>query len=154
MTSARCSWWIPTAEATGRLVFEAISALGGPVTESVANRLFAALATDTGWFRHSNTTPPTFALAEQLQRAGASQLVSTSTCTSRIRLPRLKLKGLWLARATGRREWPGRVLRKSTVGDYEATGAVPQDTEDLINDTSVSKASRSACSSWSSHAAG
>src|SRR5262245_50931486 len=44
-----------TAEATGRLVYEAIAALGRPLTPRAANALYAALATDTGWFRHKNT---------------------------------------------------------------------------------------------------
>jgi bifunctional oligoribonuclease and PAP phosphatase NrnA len=124
------------AEATGRLVFEAICALGGPVSESVANRLFAAVATDTGWFRHSNTTPPTFALAEQLQRTGAQPTSLYEQLYEQDTLPRLKLKGLWLARA--------QVVENGLVayseihrGDYEATGAVPQDTEDLINELSI-----------------
>ena len=35
------------------------------------HHLFMALAHDTGWFRHPNTTPATFALAETLVAAGA-----------------------------------------------------------------------------------
>ncbi|HYV36285.1 MAG TPA: DHH family phosphoesterase, partial [Gemmataceae bacterium] len=60
-----------TAEATGRLVFEAIQALGEKVTPGMAHNMFAALATDTGWFRHSNTSAASFALAEKLVAAGA-----------------------------------------------------------------------------------
>ena len=57
-----------TAEATGRLVHEAILALGGPLPASAAHCLFVALAMDTGWFRHNNTTPATFTLAADLVR--------------------------------------------------------------------------------------
>src|SRR5882672_8233934 len=46
-----------TAEATARLVYDAIAALGEPLPEAAANALYVALAMDTGWFRHSNTTP-------------------------------------------------------------------------------------------------
>src|SRR5262249_55154391 len=49
-----------SAEATGRLVFEAITALGVPLPAVAANALFVALAMDTGWFRHSNATAQTF----------------------------------------------------------------------------------------------
>src|SRR5262245_2081984 len=45
-----------TAEATGRLVVEATRALGSPLTPETADALFVAVATDTGWFRHNNTT--------------------------------------------------------------------------------------------------
>src|SRR5439155_8761375 len=60
-----------TAEATGRLVYEAVEALGEELTPTAADNLFAALATDTGWFRHSNANAATFALGEQLLRRGA-----------------------------------------------------------------------------------
>src|SRR5438128_28777 len=60
-----------TSESTGRLVYEAVQALGRPLTPEAANFLFAAVATDTGWFRHQNTSAATFALAEKLVGAGA-----------------------------------------------------------------------------------
>src|SRR5262249_41838661 len=60
-----------SAEATGRLVYEAIHALNEPLTSPAANALFAALSMDTGWFRHNNTTAKTFALASDLVQAGA-----------------------------------------------------------------------------------
>src|SRR5262249_15006124 len=49
-----------SAEATGRLVFEAITALDLTPAAAAAQALFVALAMDTGWFRHSNTAPATF----------------------------------------------------------------------------------------------
>ena len=53
---------------------EAVTALGEPLTPAAANHLFVALAMDTGWFRHANTRPATFALAEKLELAGAEPL--------------------------------------------------------------------------------
>jgi phosphoesterase RecJ-like protein len=123
-----------TAEATGRLVFEAITALGGPLPERAANRLFVAVAMDTGWFRHSNTTPATFTLAAELVRAGARPELLYEELFERNSLPRLKLIGLVLNRlqVTDR----GRVAYSEVVRqDYETTGATPQDTEDLVNYT-------------------
>ena len=61
-----------TAEATGRLTYDLIRALGAPVSPEAAHHLFMALALDTGWFRHANTTAATFALAEELVRLGAN----------------------------------------------------------------------------------
>src|SRR5262245_14028013 len=46
-----------SAEAAGRLVYEAIEALGVPLVPEEAHALFVALAMDSGWFRHPNTTP-------------------------------------------------------------------------------------------------
>lgn len=121
-----------SAEATGRLVHEAITALGGPFTPRIANLLFVALAMDTGWFRHSNTTPATMALAEVLMREGAKpdkiypQLFEENT------LGRLKLMGRVLDRLTVTHA--GRTaFTEVHVGDYLATGAVPSDTEDIVN---------------------
>jgi len=123
-----------TAEATGRLVFEAVSALGGPLSEGAAHALFVAVAMDTGWFRHSNTTPATFALAARLQEAGARPTEAYGELFERNSLGRLRLTGLVLQRLTtvhgGRTAYTE--IRK---GDYEATGSTPQDSEDLVNYT-------------------
>lgn len=123
-----------SAEATGRLVFEAICALGGTLTPTAASNLFVALAMDTGWFRHSNTTPATFALASELVRAGAKPEILYEDLFERNSLPRLKLIGLVLDRlqvAEG-----GRVAHSEVrCADYETTAATPQDTEDLVNFT-------------------
>ena len=122
------------AEATGRLVFEAIGALGAQLPERAANRLFVAVAMDTGWFRHANTSAATFALAEKLVAAGARPTELYEHLFEATTLPRLKLMGLVLERmqvVEGGRVAYTEIRR----GDYEATGAVPQDTEDLVNFT-------------------
>src|SRR5208283_4250085 len=59
------------AEATARLVYEVIRALGVPISDLAARALFVGLAMDTGWFRHSNTTAATLTLAGLLVAAGA-----------------------------------------------------------------------------------
>lgn len=122
------------AEATGRLVAEAIHALGVPLPAAAASALFVALAMDTGWFRHSNATARTFALAEKLVAAGAHPEVLYERLFEENSLARLKLTGLVLERlevtAGGRVAYTD--IRRS---DYQTTGATPQDTEDLVNYT-------------------
>jgi phosphoesterase RecJ-like protein len=124
----------PQAEATGRLVFEAIAALGAPLPPRAASALFVALAMDTGWFRHSNTTAATFDLAEKLVQAGARPEVLYERLFEDNTLPRLRLTGLVLERL--QMTQGGRVaytdIRRQ---DYETTGATPQDSEDLVNYT-------------------
>jgi phosphoesterase RecJ-like protein len=123
-----------SAEATGRLAFEAITALGVPLTATMAENMFVAVAMDTGWFRHSNTTPATFALVSELTRAGARPEFLYELLFERNTLARLKLKGL----ALGRLQCIGnnRVAYTEVRGDdYTATGANPQDSEDLVNYT-------------------
>jgi phosphoesterase RecJ-like protein len=121
-----------TAEATGRLVREAVGALGLPLSETMATLLFVALAMDTGWFRHSNTRAPTMALGAELLAAGVRPELLYDELFEQNTLPRTKLMGLVLDRLET--AYQGQVayseIRKA---DYEATGAVPSDTEDLVN---------------------
>src|SRR5262249_14502404 len=123
-----------SAEATGRLVFEALVALGVTPSPTAAGALFVAVAMDTGWFRHGNTTPATFALAAELVRHGARPTAGYEYLFEQSTLARMRLTGLVLERmqvAEGGRVAYTEIRR----GDYEATGALPQDTEDLINYT-------------------
>jgi len=123
-----------TAEATGRLVYEAIQALGEPLSARAANALFVALAMDTGWFRHNNATARSFGLAADLVRAGANPEMLYEHLFENNTLPRLKLMGLVLDRLQITND--GRVAHSEILNaDYGATGAVPPDTEDLVNFT-------------------
>jgi bifunctional oligoribonuclease and PAP phosphatase NrnA len=121
-----------TAEAAGRLVYDATKALGVPITCEAANALFLALATDTGWFRHSSVTPRTFALAEELVRAGAQPTPLYDAVYATNTLARMRLTGKTMERM--RAEAGGRIVYTEVyLSDYADTGAVPPDTEDLIN---------------------
>jgi phosphoesterase RecJ-like protein len=121
-----------TAEATGRLAYEAIRALGCRVTESMASGLFTALAMDTGWFRHSNSRPATFQLAAELVGAGARPDHLYDLLFEQNSPARMKLMGLVLDRLQFNEN--GKIACSEIQrGDYEATGAVPQDSEDMIN---------------------
>jgi phosphoesterase RecJ-like protein len=121
-----------TAEATGRLAHEAITALGVPLTKSMAHNLFAAVATDTGWFKHPNATEPTFELCGKLVAAGAKPTPLYEEIYERNTLGRTRLLARVLDRVTTAAD--GR-LAYSWVRftDYAETGAVPPDTEDMIN---------------------
>jgi phosphoesterase RecJ-like protein len=123
-----------TAEATGRLAHDAILALGGPLTPRASQALFVALATDTGWFRHSNTQPRTLELAAELVGRGAKPDELYDQLFERNSLARMKLVGLVLERLAIVGE--GRVaFAEIHRDDYVATGASPADTEELVNYT-------------------
>ena len=119
------------AEATGRLAYEIIRALGAPLSASAAHHLFMAVATDTGWFRHPNATAATFALCAELVAIGANPTVLYEQLYEAATLARFKLTAVALQRLTVR---PGGKIAYTEVAlaDYPATGAVPGDTEDLI----------------------
>ncbi|HJZ56836.1 MAG TPA: bifunctional oligoribonuclease/PAP phosphatase NrnA [Gemmataceae bacterium] len=121
-----------TAEATGRLAHEIIRALGLSPSPRAAAHLFMAVATDTGWFRHPNTTPATFALCGEFVAAGADPTGLYERLYESAPLGRLKLTGVALERLQVRAG--GRVAYTEIyLKDYAATGSVPGDTEDLIN---------------------
>jgi phosphoesterase RecJ-like protein len=91
------------------------------------------VATDTGWFRHPNATPPTFELCGKLVAAGAELTPLHEELYERSTLERLKLKARVLDRVTNLAG--GRVTYSWVrTADYPETGAVPPDTEDMINE--------------------
>jgi phosphoesterase RecJ-like protein len=57
--------------ATAELLYLLCREAGVPLTPSLASNLFAGLLTDTGRFRHANTTPRVFQIAAELAAAGA-----------------------------------------------------------------------------------
>jgi bifunctional oligoribonuclease and PAP phosphatase NrnA len=121
-----------TAEATGRLAYEVIRALHAPLSPKAAHHLFMAVALDTGWFRHPNTTAATFALAHELVKAGANPPPLYEQLFECAPVARLRLLGLALERLQTRAN--GQICYTEIfVSDYAETGAVPGDTEDLIN---------------------
>lgn len=65
-------WIAPRAPATGSMVLRLIDALGVKPDRSIAISLFVAIATDTGWFRFSNTSPLCLRDAARLIAAGAA----------------------------------------------------------------------------------
>jgi phosphoesterase RecJ-like protein len=59
------------AFATGAVVFWLMEEMGWPLTQEIATNLYAAIVSDTGGFRYSNTNITTFQMAETLVRHGA-----------------------------------------------------------------------------------
>jgi bifunctional oligoribonuclease and PAP phosphatase NrnA len=122
------------AEATGRLVCDAAGQLGATITPPIATLLFAALATDTGWFRFSSTSAGTYRLASRLIEAGARPDQMYRDLYENESLARLRLLGRTMARTES--DLGGRLVYAwITQADFAATGALPSDSEDLINMT-------------------
>lgn len=120
------------AEATGHLVVQAADALGVPLTRKMAVPLFAAIATDTGWFRFGSVTPATYQVAARLLEAGAVPAEIYGDLYERDTLGRLRLRGLIIARTVA--EVDGALVHTYVKReDFEQTGALPSDTEDAIN---------------------
>ena len=120
------------AEATGRLVIDAADQLKVAVIPEIARAAFAAVATDTGWFRFSSTTSGTMRLVARLIDAGAKPDRIYNDLYENDSLARLKLIGRTLSRAES--ELDGRLIHTYIdLEDFRKTGAAPSDSEDIIN---------------------
>jgi phosphoesterase RecJ-like protein len=121
-----------TAEATGRLVVEAAEALGVRLTPEMAMPLFAAVATDTGWFRFSSTSASTYRVGARLIEAGANPAAIYNSLYEQDTLARMRLRGVILSRIAT--ELGGRLAHTYVLKeDFVVTGSLPSDTEDVIN---------------------
>jgi phosphoesterase RecJ-like protein len=62
----------PKAAAAGEIIFKLLQNAQKSISAEMATCLYVAVATDTGYFRHSNTTAETFFIAGKLLNYGAA----------------------------------------------------------------------------------
>lgn len=121
-----------TSESTGRLILQAIDALGVKLTAEMAMPLFAAIGTDTGWFRFPSVGEATLLAAARLVAAGARPSEVFAKLYEQNTLARLWLQGRILTKV--KTHLGGRLLTTAiTQADLNEVGAEPTDTEDVIN---------------------
>ena len=118
--------------ATGELICEAAEAFGIEFDADVAGWLYAAIATDTGWFRFPSTTSRTMRIAANLIDRGALPHLIFNLVHEQCSLARVRLSGRVLGRTQSESE--GRLCWiHADAADMKETGAVPSDTEGLVN---------------------
>ena len=121
-----------TAAAACEIVADLIDHLGVDITPSIATALFTGVATDTGWFRFSNTTPHTHEVAAKLKRAGVDH-TAVYACTEqgerpeKLQLLRRALRSMELI-ADGHA-----AVMTLTPDDFADTGARPDETERFVD---------------------
>ena len=122
----------PDASAVGQMVMEMLDHFGYPITPTMAASLYVALLTDTGGFRHENTTPRALDDAARLARLGADP-GRIATLVYKMR-PETTLKLSGLALATMRVEMEGRLAwAKVTRRMLREAGAVMSESEGIID---------------------
>jgi bifunctional oligoribonuclease and PAP phosphatase NrnA len=120
------------ASAVGQMVIVMLDHFGYAITQTMAVNLYVALLTDTGGFRHENTTPRTLEDAARLARLGADP-GGIATLVYKMR-PETTLKLSGLALATMRVELDGRLAwAKVTRGMLKEAGAVMAESEGIID---------------------
>ena len=100
--------------------------------QDVAEPLYVGLASDTGWFRHSNVTAGVMQEAAALLKAGARHTALYRAIEQRQSLSRLRL--LTKALSTLEMHENGKVaLMTLTLADIEASGAEPGESGGFID---------------------
>jgi phosphoesterase RecJ-like protein len=127
---AHLNWIDPNACATAEMIYRLGRAAGVPICSDVATCLYTAVLTDTGAFCFVGTCERTFALAQELVRAGANpariaQSVYFAYPISKMRLLGAALSGL---HRDGDLAWMA-VNREQ----MERCGALDEDCEGLVN---------------------
>jgi phosphoesterase RecJ-like protein len=122
-----------SAAATGLIILEMFKYAGWTITERIAEALFVAVATDTGWFRFSNTDGRTYRACAELIDAGAKPTpiydnLFHNFSQARFRLMISMLDSLELHLDNRY------AAMQITQQDFEQTGAEYHDTENLINE--------------------
>ena len=127
-----CAWIDPTAAAAGVMALELIEQLGWPL-ELSAEPLLAAILTDTGFFRFSNTDARALRAAARLVELGARPERIFEAVHQNDRPQRLRL--LSAALGSLRFEAGGRLgVMSLTRDDFARTGAADEEAEDFVNE--------------------
>ncbi len=120
------------ASAVGQMVMQMLDYFGFSITPTIAANLYVALLTDTGGFRHENTTPQALEDAARLARLGADP-GHIATLVYKMR-PETTLKLSGLALATMRVELEGKLAwAKVTRRMLRDVGAVMSESEGIID---------------------
>ena len=78
---AELSYVDAEASATGEIIYELLKIMKVKITEEIAEALYIAIISDTGMFKHQNTTAKTFEIASKLVDCG----IDISTITHKLR---------------------------------------------------------------------
>jgi len=122
-----------SSPATGCLIHEFMESQNYIPSQWEAECLYAAIATDTGWFRFPATTGRTMRTIAALMDAGAAPANIYSQLYEQASLCRLHLSGAAMQRAS--LACDGLLAYTYvTLADFAATKAHPADTENLVNE--------------------
>ncbi len=131
--AGRCLSYIDAGVfAAGALVYWLLQELDWPITPEIAMNLYTAVMTDTGCFRHGNTTAQALEMGASLVRHGADPYFAAGRIYQHVPIRRLKLLGLALKTLELRAR--GRVgLMQVTPEMFRVAGATSEDCQDFVS---------------------
>lgn len=120
------------ASAVGETIFSLIKAAAVPLTPEVANQLYAAILTDTGRFKFTNTTPCCLKVCAELIEKGADPRYVTNQIYFNHSLAFLKLLGSILRdpEITAEDRICSMIISQRTLRDLKVN---PKELEGLVN---------------------
>jgi phosphoesterase RecJ-like protein len=122
-----------TAAAAGEIVFDMFKSAGWKITPAIAEALFIAISTDTGWFRFDNTDARVMRNASSLIEFGAKPSDIHHKMFQNYSSERIKLLGKMLENLELYHD--GKIaLQHIMRSDFDSTGATGSDTEDFVNE--------------------
>jgi phosphoesterase RecJ-like protein len=123
-------WVVPSAAATGLMVYYLIKAMGVRVTSDMAINLYTAVAVDTGTFRYSNTSSEVLRASAELIEAGANPAYVSECLYEQWEENRFGL----LVMTLNNLEIKSNVaVMHITKNMFEKTGTKPEDTDNFSN---------------------
>ncbi|MCK4914262.1 MAG: bifunctional oligoribonuclease/PAP phosphatase NrnA [Planctomycetes bacterium] len=122
-----------SAAATGLIIFDFIKYAGWQINEKIAQAIFVAVATDTGWFRFNNTDSRVHQAIAELIAVGVKPSQIYHNLYNSFTAERFELMVAMLN--TVELHFGGRYASQHLLqADFDRTGATHKDTESLINE--------------------
>ena len=120
------------ASSAGELIFDLITNMNGKITLEVATPLYLSIATDTGWFKFSNTSAKALKACSDLIQIGVKSEIIYEQLFQTKQMSYLKL--LTLALGILRQECEGKVVWTKLTKDMIKSSGVPFVDTDVIID--------------------
>lgn len=122
-----------SAAATALIVYDFLKHAGWTITEKIAEALFVAVATDTGWFQFRNADSRVYRTCAELIDAGAKPIEIHESIYQNFSHQRFNLMTTMLN--TLELHFDGKCATQHILRqDFEKTGTAYSDTENLINE--------------------
>ena len=123
---------VPEACSTAEVTYDLLRAWGIEVTPEVATNLYAGVLTDTGGFRHENTTERALAIAGEMVSRGADAADIAMRIYKSKKLSTIKLQALVMGTIVF--ECDDRLVHAHVTSELLArAGASPDETEGIID---------------------
>lgn len=130
------------ASSTAELLYECIGTLRAPITSAIANSLLLGIYTDTGGFRHPNTSSKTLKIASRLVSCGAHIEHLATLFGEQRTIPKTKLWGAAFSQVKINRM--GIAIIKIDQKMMAEHGATEADVAGLSNNLSLLSGARAA----------